>query len=56
MNRNHQFNQQTKPKCKYEAEEIYSPKPGNWLPDRKLGKVGNLGNFFPRFLNPSFRF
>ena len=28
-------------------------------PGRKLGKLGNLGkvgNFFPRILNPSFRF
>ena len=25
-------------------------------PGRKLRNLGNLGNFFPRFLNPSFRF
>ena len=31
----------------------------DWRPGRKLENLGNLknlGNFFPRFLNPSFRF
>ena len=27
-----------------------------WRPSQKLGKAGTLGNFCPRFLNPSFGF